>query len=274
MITSNARRRALLLGESWFTHSVHQKGFDSFTTSTYEEGCGEFKAALEGVGWQLDHIPSHRIEDRMPVTLEGLRQYAVVILSDVGANTFALTRATFLQGRSGPDRLALIKAFVAAGGGLLMVGGYLSFSGIDGKAGYGSSCLAEVLPVFIGPGDDRVERPAGLVPHVVDPEHQIMVGLPSEWPPLLGYNQLRARPGVSILASYGGDPLLTVGEYGQGRSAAFASDLGPHWASADFMSWDGYGVLWDRILAWLARITTGATPGRDGAHTPNRIGEG
>ena len=31
-------KKALLLGESWTTHMIHQKGFDSFTTTEYVEG--------------------------------------------------------------------------------------------------------------------------------------------------------------------------------------------------------------------------------------------
>ena len=30
--------RVLIAGESWVTHSIHQKGFDSFTTTEYVEG--------------------------------------------------------------------------------------------------------------------------------------------------------------------------------------------------------------------------------------------
>jgi uncharacterized membrane protein len=30
--------KVLIADESWVTHSIHQKGFDSFTTTSYEEG--------------------------------------------------------------------------------------------------------------------------------------------------------------------------------------------------------------------------------------------
>ena len=30
--------KILIAGESWMSHTVHVKGFDSFTTSVYEEG--------------------------------------------------------------------------------------------------------------------------------------------------------------------------------------------------------------------------------------------
>jgi hypothetical protein len=132
-------RSLLLVGESWFSHSVHQKGFDSFTTSTYEEGCADFVAALESRGWAVEHIPSHLVDARMPSTVEALRQHAVIALSDVGSNTFLLGRQTFVHGRVAPDLLELITAYTS-GGGLVMVGGYMSFGGIDGKAGYGKTC--------------------------------------------------------------------------------------------------------------------------------------
>src|SRR6187200_1238217 len=40
----------LLVGESWFTYSVHQKGFDTFETAEYTEGAGEFIGALRALG--------------------------------------------------------------------------------------------------------------------------------------------------------------------------------------------------------------------------------
>ena len=52
----------LIAGESWVTHSIHQKGFDSFTTTSYHEGVGPLRAALEsgGVRRRLSAEPSRR----------------------------------------------------------------------------------------------------------------------------------------------------------------------------------------------------------------------
>jgi uncharacterized membrane protein len=247
-------RSLLLVGESWFSHSIHQKGFDSFTTSTYEEGCAEFVAALESRGWVVEHIPSHLVDARMPSTVETLRQHAVIALSDVGSNTFLLGRQTFVHGQVAPDLLELITAYTSGGGGLVMVGGYMSFGGIDGKAGYGKTCLQEVLPVSVLPGDDRVEKPAGVVPTVHMPGHPTVAGVAGPWPRLLGYNRLTARPPGQVVASCGADPLLAVGTYGRGRSVAFASDLGPHWAPTGFTSWEGYPELWDGVASWAAGL--------------------
>jgi uncharacterized membrane protein len=141
-MSTPGEQRLLLVGESWFSHTIHTKGFDSFTTSTYEEGCADFVAALQSRGWAVDHIPSHLVDTTMPSTAEALGRYAVVALSDVGSNTFLLRRPTFIQGQVAPDLLDLIAAYTTGGGGLVMVGGYMSFSGIDGKAGYGQTRLA------------------------------------------------------------------------------------------------------------------------------------
>jgi uncharacterized membrane protein len=43
-----------------------------------------------------------------------------------------------------------------------------------------------------------------------------------------------------------------VGEYGAGRSAAFTSDIAPHWAPPPFLGWDGYARLFDQLVRWLA----------------------
>ena len=41
---SRRRPRDLEVGESWLTHTVHQKGFDAFYTSRYEEGGERFSS--------------------------------------------------------------------------------------------------------------------------------------------------------------------------------------------------------------------------------------
>ncbi len=48
--------RVLIAGESWKTTSIHQKGFDIFTTTFYEEGVGSLKSALEDSGHFVSHL--------------------------------------------------------------------------------------------------------------------------------------------------------------------------------------------------------------------------
>ncbi|MDO8106747.1 glutamine amidotransferase [Isoptericola sp. b441] len=242
----------LVIGESWFVHCVHQKGFDAFTSSSYEEGGTAFLEALRSRGHTVTYVPSHTIAERVPTSTAEMSAFDVVVVSDVGANSFQLPPRTFEESIPTPDRTEVLRAFVEQGGGLLMVGGYLTFSGIDGRARWGRTPLADALPVDLLDRDDRVEMPAGAEPTMVV-EHPVVHGLDHRWPALLGLNEVRARPGSQTLATCGGHPLLVVGEYGSGRSAAFTSDIAPHWAPPAFLEWHGYAELFDRLVAWLAR---------------------
>ena len=242
----------LVVGESWIKHTVHLKGFDQFHTTEYEEGAGVFLAALENAGFEVTYIRAHEVSRRFPVAREDLDSFDVVILSDIGSNSFLLCDETFLRSERTTNRLVLLADYVEDGGGLLMVGGYMSFSGIDGRARYQASPLASVLPVTMLDRDDRVEVPEGLIATFPNPDHPALGGTPADWPILLGYNQLKAKPGTTVIAASGDDPLLVVGEVGRGRSVAFASDVAPHWAPNEFMDWPHYAELWPSIVAWAA----------------------
>ncbi|WP_066582983.1 glutamine amidotransferase [Cellulomonas timonensis] len=241
----------LVIGESWFVHSIHQKGFDTFTTSEYEEGGGAFLAALRERGHEVTYVPSHTIHERLPVTVEGYAPYDVVVISDVGANSFQLPPQTFSASVPSPDKSELVRAHVERGAGLLMVGGYMTFSGIDAKARWGRSPLGEALPVSVLDRDDRVELPYGAQPRVIA-EHDVVAGLAPTWPVLLGLNEVVAKDDAQVLATCAEHPLLVVGGYGAGRTGAFTSDIAPHWAPPEFLDWDGYAELWDRLVTWLA----------------------
>lgn len=259
-ITDHSTLRVLVVGESWIKHTVHLKGFDQFHTTEYEEGAGVFLDSLVLSGFEVTYIRAHEISSSFPRTRDEIDQFDVVVLSDVGANSFLLTDETFLRSERSVNRLALLADYVEDGGGLIMVGGYMSFSGIDGRARYGMSPLASVLPVDMLAHDDRVEVPEGLVASLDEPEHEVLGGTPAEWPVLLGYNRVIAKPDSTVVARFGGDPLLVVGRAGYGHTVAFASDFAPHWAPPEFVSWPHYQQLWASIIVWAsAGRTTGST---------------
>jgi uncharacterized membrane protein len=242
--------RILIAGESWETLSFHQKGFDVFTTTFYYEGAGPLRAALESAGHTIDYQPSHIAATKFPTDLASLQAFDAVLLSDIGTNTLLLHPDTFERSRPMPNRLTLLREYVAAGGGLIMVGGYMTFQGIDAKARYAGTPVEAALPVTLLSGDDRVEVPEGATPHVQAPDHPIAAGLEATWPQLLGYNRIIARPEATTIATVGDDPLLVAWAYGRGRAVAFASDCGPHWAPPDFLAWSGYARLWSQMVAW------------------------
>lgn len=246
-------RTVLIAGESWIMHTIHQKGFDSFTTTAYGEGHQWLSAALTAGGWAVEHLPNHLASEKFPSTATAMQQYDLIILSDIGANTILLHPDTFAKSAVLPNRLQELHDYVAAGGGLVMVGGYLTFQGIEAKGNYAGSPIEPALPVTLQTSDDRVEMPQGVKPVVTAPDHEIATGLPLEWPPLLGYNRLTPREKAIVVATVGDDPLISAWHYGEGRSVAFASDCGPHWAPPPFVDWDGYPTLWQNIAAWTAR---------------------
>jgi uncharacterized membrane protein len=244
--------RVLVVGESWVKHTVHMKGFDQFHTTEYEEGGGAFLSSLAAGGFAVTYIRAHEVSSRFPTTLDELSRYDAVVLSDIGANSFLLTDDVFLRSEASVNRLVLLSDHVRKGGGLIMVGGYLSFSGIDGRARFGMSPLADVLPVRTLDHDDRIEVPEGFTAHVDDPDHPVLAGIPAEWPILLGYNRVIPKAGSTVVVSHGADPLLVVGQAGEGRTVAFAPDFAPHWAPPAFVAWEHYGRLWTSIVGWAA----------------------
>jgi len=246
------RRRALIAGESWTVHSTHQKGFDSFSTVEYSEGIHWLRSALASGGWEVDYQPAHVAARDFPFDPEVLSGYDCVMLSDVGANTLLLHPDTFVRSVARPNRLNVIRDYVAAGGGFVMIGGYMTFQGIEAKAQYAGTAIEEILPVTLSRYDDRAEYPQGAAPKVVDPNHPIVAGIGSDWPALLGFNRVRAKPHGRVIAEIGSDPLLVAGEYGKGRTVAFTSDCAPHWAPPAFVDWMGYAPLWQQLASWAA----------------------
>ena len=244
--------RVLFAGESWFTHRIHVKGFDSFEDSSYHEGGTELIQALRTGGIEVEYQPSHIAADRFPFNIDELRAFDAVILSDIGANTLLLPQRTFAQSHPSANRLDLLKTYVEGGGALLMIGGYLTFQGIQAKGNWHDTPVEAVLPVVFSQADDRKEQPQGVMPTILESAHPVMRGL-NDWPQFLGYNQAALHPEATLLASVGGDPFVAVRSVGEGRSAIFASDCGPHWGPPAFLAWPGYGRLWTNLVKWLAK---------------------
>lgn len=245
-------KKVLLAGESWMKYETHVKGFDAFYTSVYEEGAGALIAALEKGGFDVTYQPNHLVPTQFPMTMEEINAYDCVILSDTGSNTLLLYPDTFGHSKRLPNRCQLIRDYVNGGGGFLMVGGYMSFSGVDAKAKYGMTAVKDVLPVECMLTDDLMEHPEGVVP-VVAHDHPALAGLPAEWPHFLGYNRTLPTQAGDVVMTIDGDPFLTFGSFGKGRSGAFASDCAPHWGPPAFMDWPGYDRLWQNIVGYLAQ---------------------
>lgn len=247
--------RVLLVGESWTTSETHYKGFDQFGSVRFHTGATPLLEAMKDSDFRIDYMTAHDAAEGFPFAMEGLAPYDIIILSDIGANTFLLPPDVWLRSRTVPNRLRLLKEWVAQGGNLLMIGGYFSFQGIDGRARWRNTAVEDTLPVTCHPWDDRVEIPEGAQADILLPDHPVMAEMPATWPPILGVNEVMVRDGATVVArlpeDQGGHPLLVLGQHGQGRTAAWTSDVGPHWLSPEFCDWPGYGTLWKNLFGWL-----------------------
>lgn len=253
-----ARKKVLLVGESWMTSATHFKGFDQFGSVSYHLGAEPLVRALADSPYELTYMPSHEAANELPFALEGLQAFDAILLSDIGANTILLPAEVFLQGKPKPNRIKLLRDYAAAGGGLVMIGGYLTFQGIDGRGRWHRTAVEDALPVDMLPYDDRIEVPEGFRAEIVgDRDHPVLAGLGGEWPLLLGANEVKLKDGATLLArlpaSEGGHPLLVAGTHGAGRTIAWTSDIGPHWLPTPFVEWEGYARLWKNVLGWVTK---------------------
>jgi uncharacterized membrane protein len=228
------------------------KGFDHFVNSSYEEGIVYLREALESTGISVEHIPNHTAGTVFPTKVEELKSFDVVVLSDIGANTLLLHPDTFDHFKRTPNRLKVIADYVRGGGGFCMIGGYLTFQGIEGKGCWKGTLIEDILPVNLQDTDDRVETPEGVTPVVDNAEHPLLTGVEEPWPYFYGYNRLKIKKGADLVASVGDDAFLSAWNVEKGRSIAFASDCAPHWGSPAFIEWKSYSKLWANIMSWLA----------------------
>ena len=186
-------KKVLLVGETWVSAATHFKGFDQFGSVTFHSGAGPLKAALAGSDFDLTHMPAHEAVESLPFDLDQLGAYDAILLSDIGANSLLLHPDVWLHGKTVPNRLRLLRDYAANGGGLGMIGGYLTFQGIDGRARWRRTPVEEALPVECLPYDDRIEAPEGFRAVVNDAAHPILRGVGTDWPLLLGANEVVAK---------------------------------------------------------------------------------
>jgi len=171
-------------------------------------------AILTWAKFRFDHLP-----DQNPVPLSWLdRPYRAVILSDYRYSSWKPAA-----------RKRLIER-IQDGMGLLMIGGWASFTGKVG--GYAGTDLEKLLPVRCIPKDDRLQNAGGALL------------LPNAHAPMVcGYHRAIPKPGTKIenvfkdvlfrngkLTLGPAKPALVRGHYGRGKTAAFLTDCAPHWA--------------------------------------------
>jgi uncharacterized membrane protein len=247
--------KILFAGESAMISSTHVKGVDSFTQYSYGEAARYIVPRLKENDIEVDYLPCHEVMAKFPLSVEELKLYDCVVISDLGSNSL-LFHPNVSRSIRMPNRLEVLREYVRLGGGFLMIGGYMSYAGIENKARFHDTELEEMMPVEILDHDDRVELPQGFCPQAVEPEHPILKGLPAVFPAMLFYNKTVLKAGAQLLLvnadSDRYDPILAGWDFGKGRAAAFTPDCAPHGAPPEFLNWEYYGEFFARIIRWLS----------------------
>ena len=173
-----------------------------------------------------------------PASHEAMFDYDVVILANVDATGF------------GYERRKIVRDFVHAGGGLVLLGGMHTL----GQGRFEHTFLAQLMPVVIdGPGEvRRAERPLRLRPR----DHDLFDGLDVSWtdrPVLYWRHHVTPRETATVLMHAGKHPIMVTQTIGSGRVLAFtgtalgtgndARETRPFWVWKD----------WPTVLARLVR---------------------
>jgi len=115
-----AKKKLLLVGESWVSTANHVKGWDAFSSVTFHLGAEPLVKALADSPFELTYMKAHDAATDFPSSLKGLQQYDAILLSDIGSNTLLLHPDVWLNGNTVPNRLKLIRDYAEAGGGLMV----------------------------------------------------------------------------------------------------------------------------------------------------------
>ena len=148
----SAKRRVLIAGKSWTVHSIHQKGFEFLH---HHRICrGAWPRAPGGRGLGITYQPSCG-GPRVPVRREAcfrLLRLRDAELTSAPTRCFCIPTPSCarVSCRTGWQRSATMSPTVAAP---VMIGGDMTFQGIDGKARYAQTAVAEALLVHREPGD-------------------------------------------------------------------------------------------------------------------------
>lgn len=202
---------------------------------------------------QVSGIPFRHIDSDRQLTVDALTDATLLILSDYPSANIPI--AVF----------ELIHQRFQAGMGVLMLGGWESYTGTGGK--YASTPIADLLPIVMQRSDDRLNTSDPLIV-LRDAAHPIVDSIPElPRPAIAGMNRVAAKLGArtilsavrySVAASAQSNlefrererlPLLVVdphsdeeilvevdGGAGRGRSAAYLSDAAPHWVGG-YVDW-------------------------------------
>jgi uncharacterized membrane protein len=277
-----------------FVHVTLQAGFHRVSVTAEVVG----SAVRDLAGRPNDSKLVHVVDREMRVLyVEGKFRYEAKYIAQalVAARRFTLDRRVLIQGaggagekRSSPlsenlddwlayhaiifgdveaaqftaKQLEIVRDLVSKyGKGFCMIGGSKSF----GRGGWGSTPIADVLPVDVAGSNLQIDAPVKIVPTREGRDSDVMhIGaaetgenVAADWDkldPLPGANRLGApKPGAVILAEAPpGAPMIVTQQYGKGRSMAIAFDTTWRWVLNKKDTADSQRRFWRQVAMFLA----------------------
>ena len=140
------------------------------------------------------------------------------------------------------------------GGALLMIGGYLTFSGVDAKGKWHDTAVQEVLPVEVLTVDDRKEHCDGISPVVVK-DHVSLKEYRRNGQMCWDITKSIPKPEAEVAVMIGDDPLVAFSEYGKGKMCRIYVGLRAALGAAGAFAKLGRirEKIWKGIMDWLTR---------------------
>jgi uncharacterized membrane protein len=271
MVTQNNAREQLIQVEPRREKILYFEGEPRFELKFIRRAVADDKnlqvvclqRTAEGKFLRLDVDDSEELASGFPKTREELFRYRGIVLGSVEASHFT------------HDQLRMLADFVSQrGGGLLALGGRLSFS----EGGYAGTPVDEVLPVVLEPVEISPETEEASAPgfyaslkvsptpfgttHPVtqlDDDPKNIASRFEKLPPLLTLNDLRAvKPGATVLLEGSGDgvseqPILSFQRFGRGKAIAFTVNDSWQWQMHHDIPLEDmtHELFWRRLLRWL-----------------------
>jgi len=207
------------------------------------------------------------LDNGFPPTVEGLFSYDGLIIGSVEANYFSIPQLNMI--RDFADR---------RGGGVLFLAGRFALN----EGGWGSTPVSEMLPVRL-PGEKSWSRDFAEA-QITDAGRESVITRIEEgrdantarWkkmPLLANYAAVGTpKPGAVVLMNVvppgkRPTPLLTIQNYGHGRTAVLATAGTWRWQMQQDHADKTHETFWQQLLRWLVS----ETPGQVSATTPRQV---
>jgi uncharacterized membrane protein len=122
-------------------------------------------------------MTAHEATEGFPDNIEALSDYKAIILSDIGANTSLLSPSVGVHRRPTSNELKVDRNFHHRRRWSCVIGGFLNFQGIDGRARWHHTPVDRAVPVACLSQDVRPEITEGFAPEILGPAHPLFPGI-------------------------------------------------------------------------------------------------